>query len=168
MGITSYSPRCGFAAVLRLAGGGSKHKKEASSVLAWQVDRERESAHKYEAERPGCIEIEPTPRHELETQIAVDNPRQRSPGCDHRDRVDYGNHDGHAKTGIDEGACRRIAPIKVGGAAESKIDRYQHQSRAMRDRHGQGPQPQFCRSYPRQHSRMPPVDQPEDAEPDDQ
>src|ERR1700730_10539600 len=70
--------------------------------------------------------------------------------------------------GFDEGACRFVAVVEIGGAAEIKIDRYQHQSRAMRDRHGKGPEPQWCRSYPRQHPRMAPVDEPEAAEPDDQ
>ena len=58
--------------------------------------------------------------------------------------------------------------LRSRGAAETKIDRYQHQSRAMRDRHGKGPDPKLRRSYPRQHPRMAPVDEPEDAEPDDQ
>ena len=38
----------------------------------------------------------------------------------------------------------------------------------MRDRHGKGPEPQLRRSYPRKHPRMAPVDEPEEAEPDDQ
>ena len=58
--------------------------------------------------------------------------------------------------------------VEVGGPAEPEIDRHEHQSRAMRDRHGEGPEPQLRRSYPRQHPRMAPVDEPEDAEPDDQ
>ena len=53
-------------------------------------------------------------------------------------------------------------------AAETKIDRYEHQSRAMRDRDGKGPEPQLCRSYSREHPRMAPVDEPEYAEPNDQ
>ena len=44
---------------------------------------------------------------------------------------------------------------------------YEHQSRAMRNCHGEGPEPQLRRSYPRQHPRMAPVDEPEDAEPHD-
>src|ERR1700704_3449795 len=38
----------------------------------------------------------------------------------------------------------------------------------MSDRHGEGPEPQLRRSYPRQHSRMTPFDEPEDTEPNDQ
>ena len=38
----------------------------------------------------------------------------------------------------------------------------------MRDRHGEGPEPELRRPYPRQHPRMAPVDEPEDAEADDQ
>ena len=38
----------------------------------------------------------------------------------------------------------------------------------MRDRHGERPEPQLRRSYPRQRPRMAPVDEPEDTEPDDQ
>jgi len=138
------------------------------SVPARQVDRKRESAHQYEAEGPSRIQIEPAPRHELETQVPVDQPGQDAAGCDHRDRVDDGDQDRHAEMGFDEGACRLVAAVEIGGAAETKIDRYQHQSRAMRDRHGKGPEPQLCRSYPRQHPRMAPVDEPEAAEPDDQ
>ena len=74
-----------------------------------------------------------------------------------------------AEIGIDEDACRLlVAPVEVGGLAETKIDRHQHQSRAMRDRHGEGPEPQLRRSYPRQHPRMAQVDEQEDAEPHDQ
>src|SRR5712691_7221183 len=111
------------------------------SVPARRADRKRESAHQYEAEGPSRIQVEPAPRHERETQVAVDQPRQESAGCDHRDRVDGGNQDGHADIGIDEDACRLVAPVEVGDAAETKIDRYQHQSRAMRHRHGKRPEP---------------------------
>ena len=61
-----------------------------------------------------------------------------------------------------------VALVEVGGPAEPEIDRHEHQSRAMRDRHGERPESQLRRSYPRQRPRMAPVDQPEDAEPDDQ
>jgi len=82
--------------------------------------------------------------------------------------VDDGDQDGHAEIGVDEDACRFMAAVEVGGVAETKIDRNQHQSRAMRDRHGKGPERQLCRSYPRQHPRMAQVDEQEDAEPHDQ
>ena len=81
---------------------------------------------------------------------------------------DDGDQDGYAETGIDENVSRLVAPVEVGGPAETKIDRYQHQSRGMRDRHGEGPEPELRRSYPREHPRMAPVDQPESAKPDDQ
>ena len=64
--------------------------------------------------------------------------------------------------------CRRVAPVEVAGPTEPEINRHEHQSCAMRDRHDEGPEPQLRRSYPRQHPRMAPVDEPEDAEPDDQ
>jgi hypothetical protein len=137
-------------------------------VPARQVDRKRESAHQNKAERPSRIQIEPAPRHELETQVPVDQPGQDAAGYDHRDRVDGGDQDGHAEIGIDEGSRRLVASVEVGGTAETKIDRYQHQSRAMRDRHGKGPEPQLRRSYPRQYPRVAPVDEPQDAEADDQ
>jgi hypothetical protein len=38
----------------------------------------------------------------------------------------------------------------------------------MRDRHGEGPEPQLRRSYPRQRPWMASVDEPEGAKPDDQ
>ena len=79
-----------------------------------------------------------------------------------------GDQDGHSEIGIDEGPCGLVGPVEAGGAAETKIDRHQHQSRAMRDRHGKGPEPQLRRSYPRQHPRMAPIGEPEDAKPDDQ
>ena len=61
-----------------------------------------------------------------------------------------------------------MAAVEVGGAAKTEIDRYQHQSRAMCDRHGKGPEPELRRAYPGERPRMAPVDEPEDAEPDDQ
>src|SRR6266540_6968478 len=81
--------------------------------------------------------------------------------------MDDGDQDGHAQIGVYECARRLVALVKVGGPAEPEIDWYEHQSRAMRDRHGEGPEPQLRRSYPRQHPRMASVDEPEDAEPDD-
>ena len=61
-----------------------------------------------------------------------------------------------------------MAPVEVAGPTEPEINRHKHQSGAVRDRHGKGPEPQLRRSYPRQHPRMTPIDEPEDAEPDDQ
>ena len=61
-----------------------------------------------------------------------------------------------------------MAPVEVAGPTEPEINRHKHQSCAMRDRHGEGPEPQLRRSYPGQHPWMAPVDEPEDAEPDDQ
>ena len=143
-------------------------QEKAGSVPVRQVDRKRESAHQCEAEGPSRIQIEPASRHECETQVAIDQPRQEAAGCDHRDGVDDGHQNGHAEIGIDEGTCRLMAAVGIGGTAKTKIDRYQHQSGAMRDRHGEGPQPQLCGSYPRQHPRMALVDEPEDAETNDQ
>ena len=54
------------------------------SVPACHADRKRESAHQYEAEGPSRIEIEPASRHELETQVAVDQPRQAPPAVSSR------------------------------------------------------------------------------------
>src|SRR5436190_23096899 len=136
------------------------------SVPARQADHKRDTAHEYQAQGPSRIQIEPAPRHELETEIAVDQPRQESAGGNHRDRMDAGDQDGHVEIGIDESARRLVAAVAAGGMAEAEINRYQHQSRAMRGRHGKGPKRQLCRSYPRQHPRMASVDEPEDAEPD--
>ena len=82
---------------------------------ACQTDRKRESADQYEAEGPGRIQVEPAPRHELEPQVAIDQPCQDSAGCYHRDRVDNGNQDGHAEIIIDEGACRLVTPVEISG-----------------------------------------------------
>ena len=56
---------------------------------------------------------------------------------------------------------------KIRDPAEPEIDRHEHQSGAMRDCHGEGPEAQLRRSYPRQHLRMAPVDN-RNAEADDQ
>ena len=61
-----------------------------------------------------------------------------------------------------------MAAIEISGSAEPKINRYEHQSRAVSDRHDEGPEPKLCRSYPRQRPRMTPVEQSEDTEPDHQ
>src|SRR5262249_13546817 len=74
----------------------------------------------------------------------------------------------HAQIGVYERARRLVALVEVGGSAQPEIDWYEHQSRAVRDRHREGPEPQLRRSYPRQHPRMASVDEPEDNEPDDQ
>src|SRR5262249_60722831 len=76
--------------------------------------------------------------------------------------------DALAKLGAYARPRRIVALVEVGSRAEPKIDRYEHQSRAMCDRDREGPKPQLRRSHSRQHSRMAPVDDPEDAEPDDQ
>ena len=81
--------------------------------------------------------------------------------------VEDGNQDGHAQIGIDEGACRLVTPVEVAGLAETKIDRDEHQTRAMSHRYCKGPEPQLRRSYPRHYPRMVPADELEDAEPDD-
>jgi hypothetical protein len=102
--------------------------------LARQSDHKRQSTYQDEAEGPSRIQIEPTPRHELETLVAVDQPCQEAAGGDHRDGMDDGNQDGHTETSIDKGACRLVASVDVGGSAETKIDRHEHQSSTMRDR----------------------------------
>ncbi len=38
----------------------------------------------------------------------------------------------------------------------------------MRDRHGERPKPQLCRSYPSQRPWMAPVEKQEDTEPDEE
>ena len=57
--------------------------------------------------------------------------------------MDDGDQDGHAQIGVYEHACRLVALIEVGGPAEPEIDRHEHQSRAMRDRHREGPEPSW-------------------------
>ena len=37
------------------------------------------------------------------------------------------------------GSFRLVASIQIGAPAKTEIDRRQHQSRAMRDRNGEGP-----------------------------
>jgi hypothetical protein len=73
------------------------------SVLEGRFDkayRKRERADQNEANGPGRIQIEPAPRHKLETQVAVDQPRQAAAGRDHRHSVDDGDKDGHADIGL--------------------------------------------------------------------
>ena len=136
--------------------------------LVRKADRECNSADKNQANGPSKVQIEPRPRHEFETQIAVDQPRRESPRRDHRGRVDDRDQNGNAETGIDEGACRLVASIGIGGLTKAKINRHEHQARAMRDCHGEGPKRQLRRSYPRQRPWMTSVEEPEDAETDDQ
>jgi hypothetical protein len=82
--------------------------------------------------------------------------------------VDDRDHDGNAETGINERACRLVASIGIGSLTKAKINWHEHQAGAMRDRHGEGPKRQLRRSYPRERPWMTPVEEPEDAETDDQ
>ena len=82
--------------------------------------------------------------------------------------MDDGDLDGHAKIGADEDASRLVTPVEIGDPAEPEIYRHEHQSRAVSDRYGKGPEPELRRSYPRKRPRMATVDKPEDTEPDDQ
>ena len=52
--------------------------------------------------------------------------------------------------------------------AEPKIDRYEHQPRAVSNRHGERPEPKLRPWNPRENARMVPVNEPEDAKGDDQ
>src|ERR1700677_1190377 len=117
--------------------------------LIGDANRECKSAHENQADGPNSIQIEPAPRYESETQIAVDEPCRESAGQDHRSRVDDRDQYGNAETGIDEGACRLMASIGIWGLTEAEIDRYDHQARAVRDRYGEGPKRQLRRSYAR-------------------
>jgi hypothetical protein len=47
-------------------------------VLVCKDDREGESAHQNEADRPSRVQIEPAPGYELEAQVSIDEPRQQS------------------------------------------------------------------------------------------
>jgi hypothetical protein len=71
-------------------------------VLVCKDDRERESTDQNEADGPSRIQIEPAPRHELKTQVAVDQPCGESASHHHRDRMDNGHQDCHAEIGVDE------------------------------------------------------------------
>ena len=46
--------------------------EQCGSLPARQADRKRKRTHQHETEGPSRIQIEPAPRHELETQVAVD------------------------------------------------------------------------------------------------
>src|SRR3954453_9671177 len=61
-----------------------------------------------------------------------------------------------------------MGSVGVGGPAEPVLDWYKHQSCAMGDRNGEGPEPELRWPNSHQHPRMAPVDEPEDAESDDQ
>src|SRR5271154_2390243 len=82
--------------------------------------------------------------------------------------MDDGDEDGHPEVGADERTGGLIASVEAAGAAEAEIDWDQHQSRAVRDRHRKRPKRELCGSYPRQRSRMAPVEESEDAKADDQ
>ena len=95
-------------------------------MLVRKAECEGDNTHQDEANGPSRIKIEPTPRHEFETQVAVDQPRGESAGDYHRDRVDDGDQDGDAEIGVDEGACRLMASVKVGDPAEPEINQHEH------------------------------------------
>jgi hypothetical protein len=61
-----------------------------------------------------------------------------------------------------------VAFVGIGGLTEAEINRHEHQASAMRDRHGEGLKRQLRRSYPRQRPWMTAIEEPEDAETDDQ
>jgi hypothetical protein len=82
--------------------------------------------------------------------------------------MDDGDQDSHAQISVYERVSRLVALVELGHPAQPDIDWSEHQSRPMRDRHGEGPEPQLRRSYPRQHPWMASVDEPKDTEPDDQ
>src|SRR5947207_11101337 len=54
------------------------------SVLARKAECERKYAHQGEAESPSGVQIEPTSRYELEPEIAVNRPCQKSASSDRR------------------------------------------------------------------------------------
>jgi hypothetical protein len=81
--------------------------------------------------------------------------------------MDDRDEDGHTHSAVYERACRRVTLVD-GGLAEPKIDRHEHQSRAVRNRHDEGPERLLRRSYSCQHPRMAAVDEPQDPEADDQ
>ena len=81
--------------------------------------------------------------------------------------MDDGDQNGHPEIGIDQGPDCPVFLTQFGFPAEPEIDRHQHKRRAMGNCHGKRPKPQLRRSYPGQCSRMTPVDEAEDAEPDD-
>jgi len=126
------------------------------------------SSHQNEADGPRPIQIEPTPRYESETKIAVNQPRQASPDNDHRGCVDDRDQHGHPEIGTHDGPGCLVSFVEISLPAESKIDRYEHQSCAMRNCHGEGPKPQLHRPDPRQCPWMTPVYKPEDTEPDNE
>jgi hypothetical protein len=72
------------------------------------------------------VKIEPAPRHELETQLAINQPCGESASHHHRDRMHNGYSDGRAEIGVDEGACRLMASVKVGDPAEPEINQHEH------------------------------------------
>ena len=46
-----------------------------ASMRAYKAERQGDRADQDEAHGPGRIQIEPTPRHEFQAEIAVDQPR---------------------------------------------------------------------------------------------
>src|ERR1700736_6330554 len=123
-------------------------KRQCDRKSVCKADRQRNSAHHNEADGPGHVQIEPAPRHEFETEIPIDQPRRASAGSDHRGGVSNRDQHGQTEIGIDEDRCRRVACVEVRGLAQPEINRHQHQSGAVSDRHGERPKPQLRRPYP--------------------
>src|SRR3954453_13871861 len=112
------------------------------------------TAYENKSQCPNPIEIEPAARDELQTEILVDEPSQATASRNHRQRMHGGNDDCHAQIGGDEPAPRLMSGMVIGSTAETEIDGDEHQSGAVRDRHGKGPEGKLRRPYTRQHARM--------------
>ena len=138
-------------------------------LLICEANRQRKSAHENQANGPNSLQIEPASGHEFETQIAVDQPGRESPAA-----IIEAEWTTETRT-----ATPRLALMRAPAASwplsgskpltEAEIDRHEHQAGAMGEAPRRRTKAASCVGrYPRQRPRMTPVDEPEDAETDDQ
>src|SRR5450631_3998057 len=145
------------AVLLRMRSGEFKPRFYGLDRLARETEHQCDRPHQNETDGPACIEIEPAPRQEFEAEVAINQPGRASAGRDHRGGMDDRDQHGHTEIGIDQRPGCLMSLVEAVVPAEAEIDRHQHQPRAMRDGHAEGPKPQLRRSYPGQGAWMTPV-----------
>src|SRR5579859_562956 len=82
--------------------------------------------------------------------------------------MDAGDKQRHAQIGVDQSPRGLMPSVHVVGPAQAEVDRYQHQSSAMRDGNGEGPERKPRRRDTREYTRMAPPDQKAHPKADDQ
>src|SRR5262244_3041456 len=72
---------------------------------------------------------------------------------DHCGSMDNRDQHSHGEVAADERAGCLVSAVGVSTPAEPKIDRHQHESRPVSNRHGKGPEAQLCRWGARSSAR---------------